>query len=234
MLQFELQARQGNARAGRLTLNHGVVETPIFMPVGTYGAVKAMSPRELEEIGAQIILGNTFHLWLRPGLETFEAFGGLHRFNGWSHPILTDSGGFQVFSLGDLRKISEEGVRFASPINGDRLFLTPEESMRIQRGLNSDIVMIFDECTPYEIGGVPATVEAGGGLDAAVAALGARSRDEFDRLEQSQRAVRHRAGRHVRVAARRVARRPDRTSASTATRSAACRSASPRTRCCAC
>src|SRR5690606_3131359 len=123
------------ARRGRITLNHGVVETPIFMPVGTYGAVKAMSPRELDEVGAQIILGNTFHLWLRPGLEVFSKFGGLHRFNGWHKPILTDSGGFQVWSLGELRKISEEGVRFASPVNGDRLMLTPEESMRIQRAL---------------------------------------------------------------------------------------------------
>ena len=119
------------------------------MPVGTYGTVKAMSPVELKEIGAQIVLGNTFHLWLRPGLEVIEAHGGLHRFMGWDGPILTDSGGFQVFSLGALRKITEEGVKFQSPVNGDRCFLSPEESMRIQRVLNSDIVMIFDECTPY-------------------------------------------------------------------------------------
>jgi queuine tRNA-ribosyltransferase len=157
MLDFEVLARDGHARRARLRLNHGEVQTPIFMPVGTYGAVKAMSPRELEEIGAQIILGNTFHLWLRPGTELFDRVGGLHAFNGWSKPILTDSGGFQVFSLGALRKISEEGVRFASPINGDRLMLTPEESMRIQRSLNSDIAMVFDECTPYEIDGRPAT-----------------------------------------------------------------------------
>jgi queuine tRNA-ribosyltransferase len=122
------------------------------MPVGTYGAVKAMSPRELD-IGAQIILGNTFHLWLRPGMDVIEKHGGLHGFNGWDKPILTDSGGFQVFSLGDDAQDHEEGVRFASPINGDKLLLTPEESMRIQRALNSDIVMIFDECTPYEIDG---------------------------------------------------------------------------------
>ncbi len=119
------------------------------MPVGTYGTVKAMSPAELQEIGAQIVLGNTFHLWLRPGLEVIAAHGGLHRFMGWQGPILTDSGGFQVFSLGAMRKISEEGVKFQSPVNGDACFLTPEESMRIQRVLNSDIVMVFDECTPY-------------------------------------------------------------------------------------
>jgi len=125
------------------------VETPAFMPVGTYGTVKAMSPAELKEIGAHIVLGNTFHLWLRPGLEVIAAHGGLHRFMGWDGPILTDSGGFQVFSLGELRKITEEGVKFQSPVNGDRCFLTPEESMRIQKVLNSDIVMIFDECTPH-------------------------------------------------------------------------------------
>jgi len=128
---------------------HGTVETPAFMPVGTYGTVKAVSPADLAEIGAQIVLSNTFHLWLRPGLEVIEAHGGLHRFMGWDGPILTDSGGFQVFSLGALRKISEEGVQFQSPVNGDRCFLSPEESMRIQRALNSDVVMIFDECTPY-------------------------------------------------------------------------------------
>ena len=148
-MNFELLASDGAARRGRLTLAHGVVETPVFMPVGTYGTVKAMTPRDLSEIGAQICLGNTFHLWLRPGLEVIAAHGGLHRFMGWNAPLLTDSGGFQVFSLGALRKISEEGVRFSSPINGDKLFLTPEESMRIQHVLNSDIVMVFDECTPY-------------------------------------------------------------------------------------
>jgi queuine tRNA-ribosyltransferase len=146
---YERQATDGHARAGRLTLPHGVVETPIFMPVGTYGAVKGLAPQMLERLGAQIVLGNTFHLWLRPGLEVMAAHGGLHRFMNWQRPILTDSGGFQVWSLGDLRKISEEGVAFQSPINGDRLFLSPEESMRIQRVLNSDIAMVFDECTPY-------------------------------------------------------------------------------------
>lgn len=148
-MNFELLATDGQARRGRLTLAHGVVETPVFMPVGTYGTVKAMTPASIREIGAQIVLGNTFHLWLRPGLEVIEAHGGLHRFMGWDGPILTDSGGFQVFSLKAMRKISEEGVKFKSPVNGDPCFLSPEESMRIQRALNSDIVMIFDECTPY-------------------------------------------------------------------------------------
>jgi queuine tRNA-ribosyltransferase len=148
-VKFEISHRDGAARRGRLELAHGLVDTPAFMPVGTYGAVKAMAPAELAEIGAQIVLGNAFHLWLRPGLDVIERHGGLHRFMAWSAPILTDSGGFQVFSLGALRKISEEGVRFASPINGDRLMLTPEESMRIQCVLGSDIAMIFDECTPH-------------------------------------------------------------------------------------
>ena len=148
-MKFDLLARDGLARRGRLTLAHGTVETPVFMPVGTYGTVKGMDPVELEDMGARIVLGNTFHLWLRPGTDIVRRHGGLHRFMGWERPILTDSGGFQVFSLGALRKISEEGVRFASPINGDKLMLTPEESMRIQHELNSDVVMIFDECTPY-------------------------------------------------------------------------------------
>jgi len=158
-MKYQLLKTDGKARRGRLTLNHGVVETPIFMPVGTYGSVKAMSPLELREIDAQIILGNTFHLWLRPGADVIGKFGGLHKFMGWDKPILTDSGGFQVFSLGEMRKISEEGVKFASPINGDKLFLSPEISMQIQRALNSDIVMQFDECTPYEIDGRPATAD---------------------------------------------------------------------------
>ncbi|MBI5333017.1 MAG: tRNA guanosine(34) transglycosylase Tgt [Burkholderiales bacterium] len=153
MLQFEILTTEGQARRGRLTLNHGVVQTPIFMPVGTYGTVKGVLPRSLEEMGAQIILGNTFHLWMRPGLDVLRQFGGLHKFEGWHKPILTDSGGFQVWSLGAMRKISEEGVRFASPVNGDKLFLTPEVSMQIQTVLNSDIVMQFDECTPYETKG---------------------------------------------------------------------------------
>src|SRR5450432_4009910 len=153
MLSFIVLATQGQARRGRLTLNRGTVETPVFMPVGTYGSVKGVAPASLEAMGAEIILGNTFHLWLRPGLDVLRTFGGLHRFEAWPRPILTDSGGFQVWSLGEMRKISEEGVRFASPVNGDKLFLTPEISMQIQRVLNSDIVMQFDECTPYETKG---------------------------------------------------------------------------------
>ena len=141
--------QDGRARRGVLTLAHGTVETRAFMPVGTYGTVKAMSPAELQEIGAHIVLGNAFHLWLRPGVEVIAAHGGLHRFMGWRWPILTDSGGFQVFSLGALRKISEEGVKFQSPVNGDACFLSPEESMRIQRALDADVVMVFDECTPF-------------------------------------------------------------------------------------
>ncbi|MDA8381779.1 MAG: tRNA guanosine(34) transglycosylase Tgt [Betaproteobacteria bacterium] len=148
-MRFTVHQTDGLARRATLVLAHGQVETPAFMPVGTYGTVKAMAPAELEGLGAQIVLGNTFHLWLRPGLEVIGAHRGLHRFMGWEHPILTDSGGFQVFSLGPLRKITEEGVAFRSPVNGDRCFLTPEESMRIQRALGSDVVMIFDECTPY-------------------------------------------------------------------------------------
>ncbi len=155
------------------------------MPVGTYGAVKSVSPDEVAALGAQIILGNTFHLWLRPGLDVIGRFGGLHRFVGWDKPMLTDSGGFQVWSLGKMRKISEEGVAFASPVNGDRLFLTPEESMRIQHVLNSDIVMVFDECTPYETAGVVTS------LDDAAASMrlslrwAKRSRDEHDRLHNA-------------------------------------------------
>lgn len=148
-MEFSLHKQDGLARRGTVTLPHGQVETPAFMPVGTYGTVKAMSPVELNEIDAHIVLGNTFHLWLRPGLEVVAAHEGLHCFMGWDKPILTDSGGFQVFSLGAMRKISEAGVKFKNPINGDTCFLTPEESMRIQRVLNSDIVMIFDECTPH-------------------------------------------------------------------------------------
>jgi len=156
-VHFNILARdsQSPARLGQLDLPHGSVQTPIFMPVGTYGTVKAMTPRDLHEAKAQIILGNTFHLWLRPGLDVIKKHGGLHRFMGWDKPILTDSGGFQVFSLGALRKISEEGVTFASPINGDKLFMSPEVSMEIQAVLSSDIAMQFDECTPYEMKGQP-------------------------------------------------------------------------------
>jgi queuine tRNA-ribosyltransferase len=150
-MKFTLTHRDGLARRGVLELAHGRVDTPAFMPVGTYGAVKAVSPGELAASGAQIVLGNAFHLWLRPGLEVIGKHAGLHRFMGWNGPILTDSGGFQVFSLETLRKVTEEGVRFASPINGDPLLLTPEESMRIQTVLNPDIAMVFDECTPYPV-----------------------------------------------------------------------------------
>ena len=182
-MKFTLLNTDGHARRGRLELAHGVIETPIFMPVGTYGSVKAMSPVELEEIHAQIILGNTFHLWLRPGLEIIRRFGGLHRFMGWNKPILTDSGGFQVFSLGEMRKITEEGVKFSSPINGDRLFLSPEISMQIQRVLNADIVMQFDECTPYEIDGRPATREEAATSMRMSLRWAKRSLDEFQREE---------------------------------------------------
>jgi len=179
-MQFELLASDGAARRGRITLAHGMVETPAFMPVGTYGTVKAMTPRDLIETGAQICLGNTFHLWLRPGLEVINAHAGLHRFMNWHGPILTDSGGFQVFSLGALRKITEEGVRFQSPINGDRLFLTPEESMHIQKVLNSDIVMILDECTPY-----PATHAEAATSMRLSQRWARRSRTQHDHLENT-------------------------------------------------
>lgn len=179
MMQFSLHSQDGLARRGTVTLNHGEVQTPAFMPVGTYGTVKAMSPNELKEIDAHIVLGNTFHLWLRPGLEVVAAHEGLHQFMGWDQPILTDSGGFQVFSLGAMRKISEEGVKFKNPINGDTCFLTPEESMRIQRILNSDIVMIFDECTPH-----PAThQEARTSMELSLR-WARRSRDAHDHYQQ--------------------------------------------------
>ncbi|MEP6512030.1 MAG: tRNA guanosine(34) transglycosylase Tgt [Dokdonella sp.] len=148
-MRFDLLTTDSAARRGRITFDRGTIETPAFMPVGTYGSVKAMTPQNLVEIGAEIILGNTFHLFLRPGLDVIGAFGGLHRFIGWNKPILTDSGGFQVFSLAHKRKITEEGVTFASPVDGSKVFLSPEESMRIQHVLDSDIAMIFDECTPY-------------------------------------------------------------------------------------
>jgi queuine tRNA-ribosyltransferase len=182
MLRFEILHTAGRARRGRLSLRHGVVETPVFMPVGTYGTVKGVLPRSLEEMGAEIILGNTFHLWLRPGLDVLRAFGGLHRFEGWSRPLLTDSGGFQVWSLGEMRKIGEEGVRFASPVNGDKLFLTPEVSMQIQTVLDSDIAMQFDECTPYESGGqITGESDARASMELSLR-WARRSRDEFDRL----------------------------------------------------
>jgi queuine tRNA-ribosyltransferase len=148
-MRFNLLAQDGAARRGRLEFSRGTVETPAFMPVGTYGTVKAMTPEDLEAIGAEIVLGNTFHLYLRPGLEVIQAHQGLHRFMHWRRPILTDSGGFQVWSLAEMRKITEEGAHFRSPVDGAAVFLSPEESMRIQRVLASDIAMSFDECTPY-------------------------------------------------------------------------------------
>jgi queuine tRNA-ribosyltransferase len=153
-MDFDLLATDGAARRGRLSFERGVVETPMFMPVGTYGTVKGMTPRDLHEIDARIVLGNTFHLMLRPGAEAIAELGGLHRFMGWDRPILTDSGGFQVWSLGELRKLTEQGVTFRSPIDGSPVELTPERSMEVQRLLGSDVVMVFDECTAY-----PATVD---------------------------------------------------------------------------
>lgn len=185
MLQFDLLNTDpaSHARRGTLTLNHGVVQTPIFMPVGTYGTVKGVMPRSLEEMGAQIILGNTFHLWMRPGLDVVRQFGGLHRFEAWNKPILTDSGGFQVWSLGQMRKISEEGVKFASPVNGDKLFLTPEISMQIQTVLNSDIVMQFDECTPYDTKGhITTEAEARSSMELSLR-WAKRCQAEFARLQ---------------------------------------------------
>jgi queuine tRNA-ribosyltransferase len=182
MLQFELIKTEGAARRGRIGLNHGVVETPVFMPVGTYGTVKGVMPQSLLDMGATIILGNTFHLWLRPGLDVLRQFGGLHRFEGWAKPLLTDSGGFQVWSLGAMRKISEEGVKFASPVNGDKLFLSPEVSMQVQHVLNSDIAMQLDECTPYQTEG-RLTSEHEARLSMELSLRWARrSRDEFERL----------------------------------------------------
>jgi len=185
MLKFDLLATDptSHARRGTLTLNHGVVQTPIFMPVGTYGTVKGVMPRSLEDMGAQIILGNTFHLWMRPGLDVMQSFGGLHGFERWNKPILTDSGGFQVWSLGAMRKITEEGVTFASPVNGDKLFMSPEVSMQIQTTLNSDIVMQLDECTPYETKGHLTTeAEARKSMEMSLR-WARRSQDEFARLK---------------------------------------------------
>ncbi|MBL8289474.1 MAG: tRNA guanosine(34) transglycosylase Tgt [Rubrivivax sp.] len=187
MLTFELLKTEGQARRGRLTLNHGVVETPVFMPVGTDGTVKGVLPRSLEEMGAAIILGNTFHLWLRPGLDVIRRFGGLHRFEGWQRPMLTDSGGFQVFSLGGAdgkgRRLTEEGVHFASPVNGDKLFLTPETSMQIQTVLDSDIAMQLDECTPYETAGRVTSLDEARASMAMSLRWARRSQAEFARLE---------------------------------------------------
>ncbi|WP_329741058.1 tRNA guanosine(34) transglycosylase Tgt [Dyella sp. A6] len=181
-LNFDLLATDGAARRGRLNFARGTVETPAFMPVGTYGSVKAMTPRDIVETGAEIILGNTFHLFLRPGLDIVGAFEGLHRFIGWKRPILTDSGGFQVFSLAHKRKLTEEGVTFASPVDGSKVFLSPEVSMKIQTVLDSDIAMIFDECTPYLVDGAPATQKLASDSMELSLRWAARSRQAFDEL----------------------------------------------------
>ncbi|MGD8417036.1 MAG: tRNA guanosine(34) transglycosylase Tgt [Pseudomonadales bacterium] len=183
-MSFELLATDGAARRGRLHTAHGAVETPVFMPCGTYGTVKAMTPEGLEKVGTRMLLGNTFHLMLRPGDVAVRNLGGLHRFMSWPGPILTDSGGFQVFSLGELRRISEEGVVFRSPINGDRVQLTPETSMRVQLNLGSDVVMIFDECTPY-----PATeADARASMELSLR-WAARSRAAFDEGSEDPRTL---------------------------------------------
>lgn len=179
-MHFELLSSDGPARRGKLRFARGVVETPAFMPVGTYGTVKAMAPDELRDIGAQIVLGNTFHLMSRPGTEVIEAHGGLHGFMGWDRPILTDSGGFQVWSLAELRTCSERGVTFRSPVNGDRVFMGPEESMAAQRSLDSDIVMAFDECTAY-----PATEDEARRSMQLSLRWARRSREAHDRLQQT-------------------------------------------------
>jgi queuine tRNA-ribosyltransferase len=187
MMRFEVHASDRQARTGLLHLAHGAVETPAFMPVGTYGAVKSLAPGDLRQVGAQIILSNTYHLWLRPGTQVIAAHQGLHRFMGWSGPILTDSGGFQVYSLGPLRKVAEDGVRFRSPINGDAMLLTPEDSIRIQHALDPDIAMIFDECTPYWIESQgqarPATEREAADSMRLSLRWARRCRDEFDRLQ---------------------------------------------------
>jgi queuine tRNA-ribosyltransferase len=182
-LSFDVLHTQGEARRGRLTLRHGTVETPVFMPVGTVGTVKGVMPQSLESMGAEIILGNTFHLWLRPGLDILAQFKGLHAFEAWPRPILTDSGGFQVWSLGANAKVSEQGVAFQSPVNGDKLMLTPEVSMQIQTVLNSDIAMQFDECTAYEVEGrITGEEEARRSMQMSLR-WAARSQAEFARLE---------------------------------------------------
>ncbi len=180
-MKFEVHQTNGMARTGTLGFRRGDVQTPAFMPVGTYGSVKSVTPEEVTESGAEIILGNTFHLMLRPGTEVTRKHGGLHEFMNWRGPILTDSGGFQVFSLADRRKLGEEGVRFRSPVNGDEVFLTPEKSMEVQHDLNADVTMIFDECTPY-----PATEdEARTSMELSLR-WARRSRDRFDQLKEAE------------------------------------------------
>ena len=180
-MKFEVHRTAGHARTGAMTFRRGVVRTPAFMPVGTYGSVKSVTPEEVASSGADMLLGNTFHLMLRPGTDIIRAHGGLHEFMNWSGPILTDSGGFQVFSLAEMRKVSEEGVRFRSPVNGDEVFLTPERSMEVQHDLNADVTMVFDECTPY-----PATEkEARESMELSLRWAG-RSRRHFDELKAAE------------------------------------------------
>ena len=180
-MKFDVGTQSGAARTGTLTFRRGTIQTPVFMPVGTYGTVKSVTPEEVAADGAEIILGNTFHLMLRPGTEIIRKHGGLHEFMNWDKPILTDSGGFQVFSLADMRKLSEEGVKFQSPVNGDEVFLTPEKSMEVQHDLNADITMIFDECTPY-----PASeIEARESMELSLR-WAARSRKRFDELKEAE------------------------------------------------
>jgi queuine tRNA-ribosyltransferase len=180
-VKFDISHTCGAARCGTLKFRRGDIQTPVFMPVGTYGTVKSVTPEEVAADGAQIILGNTFHLMLRPGTEVIRAHGGLHEFMNWQRPILTDSGGFQVFSLAAMRKLSEEGVRFQSPVNGDEVMLTPEKSMQVQHDLNADITMIFDECTPY-----PATREEARDSMQLSLRWAARSRQHFDALKAAE------------------------------------------------
>ena len=176
-MKFSVSATDGAARCGQLNLRRGVVQTPAFMPVGTYGTVKSVTPEEVTASGAEILLGNTFHLLLRPGTDVIRKHGGLHEFMHWAGPILTDSGGFQVFSLAAMRKLSEDGVRFQSPVNGDEVFLSPEKSIEVQHELNADIAMIFDECTPY-----PASETAARESMQLSLRWAARSRQQFDAL----------------------------------------------------
>jgi queuine tRNA-ribosyltransferase len=203
-VNFQLLARSGAARRGRLAFARGVVDTPAFMPVGTYGAVKTVTPAEVQASGAQILLGNTFHLMLRPGEALVRELGGLHRFMGWDGPILTDSGGFQVWSLAELRKLSEEGVRFQSPVNGDPVFLSPERSIEVQHALGADIIMQFDECTPH-----PATAQQARDSMELSARWAARCKAAHESGRQagarSCGAVRDRPGRHARRLAPRIA-----------------------------
>ena len=180
-MKFEVLASSGHARTGTLSFRRGDVRTPAFMPVGTYGTVKSVTPEEVAGSGAEILLGNTFHLMLRPGTDIVRKHGGLHEFMNWSRPILTDSGGFQVFSLAQMRKLSEEGVRFRSPVNGDEVFLTPERSMEVQHDLNADVTMVFDECTPY-----PASEREARDSMTLSLRWARRSRDRFDALKQAE------------------------------------------------